>query len=141
MCNDFDVKIFNIFEYFDIVTFDCFDKLSFIPKRNIVSELINKGIYFELNYSDALQGIIIKLDRDQNRRRIFISNANIIIKATKGKNIIFSSDADNWMFHRSPYDLVALYIFIIDINNSGVTLGMKKDYAFQAVNKNPTAVI
>lgn len=71
--------------------------------------LLQKNIMFELNYSDALS--------DPNKRRIFISNAMIIIKATKGKNIILSSDCDHWLYHRSPYDLVTL----------GVMLGMSKD--------------
>jgi RNase P/RNase MRP subunit p30 len=46
---------------------------------------------------------------DQNRRRMFISNAMILVKATKGRNIILSSDTSTWLYHRSPYDLVALY--------------------------------
>jgi RNase P/RNase MRP subunit p30 len=43
-------------QYFDIITFDCFDKLPFIPKLNIVQEMVKAGIYFEINYSDAIQG-------------------------------------------------------------------------------------
>lgn len=71
---------------------------------------------------------------------MFISNAMILIKATKGKNIIFSSDTSNWLHHRSPYDLVALYILFY-YNKRGITLGMKKDTSYEAINKNPTNVI
>lgn len=110
-------------QYFDILTFDCFDKLPFIPKLHLVKLLAEKGIMFELNYGDAVQ--------DPNKRRNFISNASIIINATKGKSIIFSSDADNWLYHRSPYDLVAL----------GMTLGMKKDEATKAVSENGVLAI
>lgn len=41
-------------KYFDIVTFDCFDKLPFILKQKHVAQLMRKGIYIEINYSDAL---------------------------------------------------------------------------------------
>ena len=75
----------------------------------MIKVLIDRNIFFELNYSDALN--------DANRRRNFISSASIIVNATKGRNIIFSSDAENWLLHRSPYDLVSL----------GITLGLKKD--------------
>jgi len=39
---------------------------------------------------------------------MFLSSATILVSATKGKNIVLSSDTDNWLYHRSPYDLVAL---------------------------------
>jgi ribonuclease P/MRP protein subunit RPP1 len=93
------------------VTFDCFEKLPFIPKAKICQLLLEKNIMFELNYGDAVQ--------DPNKRRQFISNAAIIIKSTKGKNILMSSDTSYWLYHRSPYDLVAL----------GMMVGLKKDQA------------
>ncbi|KAM3129487.1 hypothetical protein pb186bvf_018391 [Paramecium bursaria] len=117
------LQILNDVNYYDIITFDCFDKLPFIPKLNLIKVLIDRNIFFELNYSDALN--------DANRRRNFISSASIIVNATKGRNIIFSSDAENWLLHRSPYDLVSL----------GITLGLKKDQAKQSVKDNPSKVI
>ncbi|CAK56068.1 unnamed protein product (macronuclear) [Paramecium tetraurelia] len=109
--------------YFDIITFDCFEKLPFIPKAKVSSQLLEKNIMFEINYGDAVQ--------DPNKRRQFISNAQIIINATKGKNILLSSDTAYWLYHRSPYDLVAL----------GITIGLKKDQATQAVGANAEMVI
>lgn len=97
--------------------------MPFIPKLHIIKLLIDKGIHIEINYADALT--------DPVRRRNFISNASILINLTKGKNIIISSDADYWLYHRSPYDLVAI----------GITLGMKKDAATKAVTENPLNVI
>ena len=74
---------------------------------------------------------------------MFISNSMILIKATGGKNIIISSDCSNWLYHRSPYDLVALYeLFYHNITIfRAITLGMKKDTAFEAINNNPSNVI
>ncbi|CAD8043413.1 unnamed protein product [Paramecium primaurelia] len=109
--------------YFDIITFDCFEKLPFIPKAKVSSQLLDKNVMFEINYGDAVQ--------DPNKRRQFISNAQIIINATKGRNIIMSSDTNYWLYHRSPYDLVAL----------GMTIGLKKDQATQAVSTNADMVI
>ncbi|CAD8052590.1 unnamed protein product [Paramecium sonneborni] len=109
--------------FFDIITFDCYEKLPFIPKAKICKQLLDKNIMFEINYGDAIQ--------DPNKRRQFISNAQIIINATKGRNILFSSDTSYWLYHRSPYDLVAL----------GITIGLKKDQATQAVGLNADMVI
>ena len=43
-------------------------------------------------------------------RRLVFSNAIQLIRATKGKNIIISSGTDEAFYHRSPYDVINLYI-------------------------------
>ena len=45
---------------------------------------------------------------DQNARRHLITNAAALVRITKGKNIILSSDAKNAMELRGPYDVINL---------------------------------
>lgn len=42
-----------------------------------------------------------------------------------------SSDTNHWLYHRSPYDLVAL----------GMMIGLKKDQATKAVGENADLAI
>jgi ribonuclease P/MRP protein subunit RPP1 len=94
---------------------------------------VKRNVFFELNYSEALH--------DQNKRRSFISNAMIIIKMTKGKNIILSSDCDHWLNHRSPYDLIALYQRRDILSYRGATIGLTKDGALKAISENPSKAL
>ena len=41
-------------------------------------------------------------------RKIFMMNAMQLIKLTKGKNIIFSSEASSQIYQRSPTDVLAM---------------------------------
>ena len=41
-----------------------------------------------------------------------MANAINIINYTKGKNLIFSSNCKNSLFHRSPFDLASLFFFL-----------------------------
>jgi ribonuclease P/MRP protein subunit RPP1 len=85
----------------DIITFDFSQRIDYKFKRTSVQPAITRGIFFEINYS---QGI-----RDATGRRYLISNAMELIKKTKGKNIIMSSDALKALDVRSPYDMANLY--------------------------------
>ena len=83
-------------------------------KRNPVYEAIRKGKYFEITYNNLY---------DNNKKRVCLTNAINIIKATKGKNLIVSRECLNYIYHRSGYDLVSLLI----------TLGLKKDEAIKCL--------
>ncbi|CAG9317505.1 unnamed protein product [Blepharisma stoltei] len=107
----------------DIISLKLHDRLGMRIKLNLVQEAIKRGIMFELCYSQAL--------RDINARRVFISNATNIIKATKGRNIIFSSSAKDLYDQRSPWDVI----------NLGCVLGLAIDKAQNSIVKNPEDAI
>jgi ribonuclease P/MRP protein subunit RPP1 len=68
----------------DIITFDFSRKLPFYLKLPPVGVAIERGIFFEICYSPSL--------RDMSSRRFLVSNALQLVRATKGKNIIISSE-------------------------------------------------
>lgn len=49
-----------------------------------------------------------------------------ISKASKGKNIIITSEAHRFLYHRSPYDLISLF----------AVMEMKNDDIYHAVKQN-----
>lgn len=84
----------------DIVTFDLTDKL-FKLKHNLLYEGGAKGLFFEMQYSDAL--------KNEKTRRMVLSNMANISRVSRGKHLIFSSGAKNSLQQRSPADLHSLY--------------------------------
>jgi hypothetical protein len=88
----------------------------------VLSQAIDKGIYFEVNISGLL--------KDPLARRHLISNVGQLVRATRGKNIIFSSGATSPLMLRAPYDLM----------NLGSIFGMEAALAKQALDDNPRSV-
>jgi RNase P/RNase MRP subunit p30 len=99
----------------DIIWLNLFEKLPFFLKRPPIKEAIERGIHFEIRYSDSL--------RDSTKRKYLIQNAMSLVKYTKvfikysilfycaidffqGKNIIISSGTYDPIFQRSPNDLI-----------------------------------
>ena len=74
--------------------------MPFYIKKEGITEALNRGIFFELCYCECLL--------DPSKRKYFLQNSLSIIKATKGKNIILSSNTWDMIFHRSPYDLIQM---------------------------------
>lgn len=108
-------------------------RLPFYLKHSTVGLAVERGIYFELCYSAAIRGKephdkvfganAVSLERkvlilalclfhvgiiDATARRNLISNAQSLIRVTRGKNIILSSQAMKAMELRGPYDIVNL---------------------------------
>lgn len=90
-CNDINVDIISI-------NFD--EKMNFFLKKSLIQSAVTKNIFFEIVYN----GFIV----DNSKRAIFISNVLMLLEITKGKNLIISSGADNFIDHRSPYDIVTM---------------------------------
>lgn len=86
----------------DIISFDMTQRLPFKLKHNIVTQAIDKGIYFEVCLSQLL--------KDALARRIFISNVTDLVRVTRGKGILFTSGATSPLHLRAPYDFVNLYV-------------------------------
>lgn len=48
------------------------------------------------------------LENHQAERKTFLSNAMNLVKLTKGKGIILSSETNNRIFMRSPLDVICI---------------------------------
>ncbi|KAI8601667.1 RNase P subunit p30-domain-containing protein [Dissophora ornata] len=107
----------------DIISLDMSARLPFYLKHSTVGLAVERGIYFELCYGAAI--------RDATARRNLISNAQSLIRVTRGKNIILSSQAMKAMELRGPYDIV----------NFGTLLGLNQAVAKDCLSSHCRAVI
>lgn len=103
----------------DIISLKLHERMQMKIKLNLVHEAVKRGIMFEICYSQAL--------RDMNARRIFIANASNLVKATKRKNIILSSEAEDLFEQRSPWDVI----------NLACLLGLNISEAHKTIVDNP----
>ena len=86
----------------DLITFDFSSpKPAFFPiKHGFVRQALDRGIFFEIVYSGSIL--------DSNRRKQAIMTAQAICRVSKGKNVIFTSGADNEWILRAPADAMNL---------------------------------
>ena len=108
----------------DIITIDLYDKFSFMSKKKLFQTSVNKGMFFEVEYG--------KFITDNESRSNYISNFILLNNVLKGKNLIFSSGADNLFMQRNPEDIITILETIFDI---------KKEQAFKMVTENPIKAI
>ncbi|CAK9314467.1 unnamed protein product [Citrullus colocynthis] len=102
----------------DIIAIDFAEKLPFRLKQGSIKSAIQRGVYFEIMYSDLLL--------DVHGRRQMISTAKILVDWTNGKNLILSSAAPSVNEIRGPYDVA----------NLSSLLGVSMERAKAAVSKN-----
>jgi len=84
----------------DIISLDFSTRLPFYLKLPMVNLAIERGIHFEITYGASL--------RDNSARKYLISNAANLVRVTRGKNIIISSEAQKALEIRGPYDIINL---------------------------------
>ncbi|KAI8808965.1 RNase P subunit p30-domain-containing protein [Cladochytrium replicatum] len=87
----------------DIISLDFSVRLPFYMRAPQINAAVSRGVQFEICYSCAI--------RDSESRRHLISNASSLIRLTKGKNVIVSSQAQAAMDVRGPYDVLNLCSF------------------------------
>lgn len=92
-------------QFIDVIAFDVGRKLDFIPKKGIMLEAVRKEIMFEICYSPFIAS--------SAARRAALSNAVLIGKLARGKNIIFSSGTSDKLFHRTPFEIESLYVSLL----------------------------
>ncbi|KAG7534889.1 RNase P subunit p30 [Arabidopsis thaliana x Arabidopsis arenosa] len=102
----------------DLISIDFSDKMLFRLKHPMVKAAIQRGIYFEIKYSDLLM--------DAQTRRQVISNAKLLVDWTRGKNLIISSGAPSVTELRGPNDVINLMCL----------LGLSTERARAAISKN-----
>lgn len=108
----------------DVITINFDVKFNFLGKKHLLNSSIDKGTFFEINYSRFIS--------DTSKRSTFITNFLIFLEVTKGKNIILSSGAETFYDHRSPHDITTMFETIFQI---------KKDIIKHMISDNVEKVI
>ena len=86
----------------DIISLDLSVRLPFHFRFPTLSAAIARGIRFEICYGPGITGSGV------DARRNLIGNATSLIRATRGRGIIISSEAQRALGLRAPWDVVNL---------------------------------
>jgi ribonuclease P/MRP protein subunit RPP1 len=87
----------------DLISFDFSVRLPFILRFKTVASALQRGIRFEICYSPGITG-------GSDARRNLISGATALIRATRGRGIIVSSEARSALGLRGPWDVINLAV-------------------------------
>ncbi|KAE9585725.1 hypothetical protein Lal_00009845 [Lupinus albus] len=102
----------------DIISIDFSMKLPFRLKQHLIKAAVQRGVHFEVTYACLITDI-------QSRKQL-ITNAKLLMDWTRGRNIVFSSEAPSVNEFRGP----------LDVANLLSLLGLSKDRAKEAISKN-----
>lgn len=108
----------------DLISLDLTQRLGYHFKFKTVSDAIKRGVRFEVCYSQGLLGEALA-------RRNLISNVTQLIRATRGRGIIISSEAKRALGCRGPWDVI----------NLAAIWGLPQDRAHEAVTKEARSVV
>ncbi|KAK0257455.1 RNA-binding RNA processing protein rpp1 [Friedmanniomyces endolithicus] len=108
----------------DIISLDLTQRLPFYFRFKMLSEAVKSGKRFELCYSQGVLG-------DSAARRNLISNATQLIRASRGRGLIISSEAKATVGCRGPWDAI----------NLATVWGLAQDRGFEAMSKEPRSVV
>jgi ribonuclease P/MRP protein subunit RPP1 len=86
----------------DLISLDLSVRLPFILKFKTMAAALQRGVRFEVCYSGGVLG------GGTEARRNLISGATALIRATRGRGIIISSEAKTALGLRGPWDVVNL---------------------------------
>lgn len=107
----------------DIISLDLSVRMQFHMKHSTLGSATSRGVFLEICYSTGLG--------DTNSRRNLLSNAASIVRATRGRGIIVSSEASSALGLRGPYDLINLATF----------WGLNQERGRETVSENPRKVL
>ena len=85
----------------DIISLDLSQRFHFPFKHKTLNSATDRGVKIELCYGPGLAG-------EAASRRNLIQNSTSIIRATRGRGIIISSEAQTALACRSPWDVINL---------------------------------
>ncbi|KAK3666157.1 RNA-binding RNA processing protein rpp1 [Elasticomyces elasticus] len=108
----------------DIISLDLTQRLPFYFKFKMLSEAVKSGKRLELCYSQGVLG-------DSSARRNLISNATQLIRASRGRGLIISSEAKAAVGCRGPWDVI----------NLATIWGLAQDRGFEAMSKEARSVV
>ena len=110
----------------DLISLDLSSRFSFYFKHKTLANALQRGVKFEICYSPG----ILNSDGGASRRNL-ISNATQLIRATRGRGIVISSEAKRALACRGPADLV----------NLAVLWGLGQEKGMEAVGKEARNVV
>jgi len=110
----------------DLISLDLSTRFPFYFKHTMLSSALQRGTKFELCYAPGL------LNRDGGAsRRNLISNATQLIRATRGRGLIISSEAKRALGCRGPADVV----------NMAVLWGLGQERGMEAICREARSVV
>ena len=86
----------------DLISLDLSARLPFILKFKTLSSALQRGLRFEICYSAGITG------GGSDARRNLIGGATALIRATRGRGIVVSSEAKAPLGLRGPFDIINL---------------------------------
>ena len=110
----------------DLVSLDLTQRYPFYFKQKPFCAAIQRGVKFEICYAPA----ILNSDGGASRRNL-ISNATQLIRATRGRGLVISSEAQKALTCRAPADVV----------NLAVMWGLGQDRATETVGREARSVV
>ncbi|TKA28118.1 hypothetical protein B0A50_04089 [Salinomyces thailandicus] len=108
----------------DVISLDLTQRLPFFFKFKTLSEAVRSGKKLEICYSQALLG-------DSTARRNLISNATQLIRASRGRGLLISSEAKTALGCRGPWDVV----------NLAAVWGLGQERGVEAVSREARSVV
>lgn len=108
----------------DIISLDLTQRLNFWFKFKMLGEAIKNGKRFEISYAQGVMG-------DSAMRRNLISNATQLIRATRGRGLIISSEAKSAIACRGPWDAI----------NLAAIWGLSQERGYEAMSKECRSVV
>ncbi|KAK4064596.1 hypothetical protein Trihar35433_8113 [Trichoderma harzianum] len=108
-----------------IISLDMAQHFPFYFRPKPCMAAVSRGVRFEICYSQAL------LAADPRGRANFISNATNLIRATRGRGIIISSEAKSAFGLRAPADIINLFN----------VWGLQSDKAMEGLRTIPRSVV
>ena len=110
----------------DLISLDLSIRFPFYFKHKTMTAALQRGVKFEICYGPA----ILNSDGGASRRNL-ISNATQLIRATRGRGIVISSEAKKALACRGPADAV----------NLAVLWGLGQEKGMEAVGKEARSVV
>lgn len=110
----------------DLISLDLSSRFTFYFKIKTLSLALQRGIKFEICYAAG----VLAADGGASRRNL-ISNATQLIRATRGRGIVISSEAKRALACRGPWDAV----------NLAALWGLGQEKGVEAVGREARSVV
>lgn len=110
----------------DLISLDLSTRFPFYFKMKTLSLALQRGVKFEICYAPG----VLATDGGLSRRNL-ISNATQLIRATRGRGIIISSEARRALACRGPWDVV----------NLAAVWGLGQEKGIEAVGREARSVV
>lgn len=110
----------------DLISLDLSIRFPFYFKHTTMAQALQRGVKFEICYGPG----ILNSDGGASRRNL-ISNATQLIRATRGRGIVISSEAKRALACRGPADVV----------NLAVLWGLGQERGMEAVGKEARSIV